>query len=218
MALACENIEEQLADAEAKGIRLIDKTREVANNAAAQRDDHVVARELLFGRALEKLGVGCWVLALLAGLKGRNAHGQPGLFQPLLDGRQEQRADVRAGDDECALGLRGDRLRDGADLLQEKGADVHLIGVCRIDVERVCRGCHDAVLCRVVGVCCSRGYSPRGLEIAERIARIRSIVASNSSHVRACGPSDQAFAGSSCTSISSASAPAAQAASAIGPT
>ncbi len=26
MALACENIEEQLADAEAKGIRLIDKT------------------------------------------------------------------------------------------------------------------------------------------------------------------------------------------------
>ena len=26
MALACENIEEQLADAEAKGLRLIDKT------------------------------------------------------------------------------------------------------------------------------------------------------------------------------------------------
>ena len=60
-----------------------------------------------FGRALEKLGVGCWVLSLLAGLKGRNAHGQPGLFQPLLDGRQEQRADVRVGDDEVRAGPEG---------------------------------------------------------------------------------------------------------------
>ena len=35
MALACENIEEQLADAEAKGIRLIDKTPQ-----RGPRNDH----------------------------------------------------------------------------------------------------------------------------------------------------------------------------------
>ena len=40
MALACENIEEQLADAEAKGIRLIDKTHSPMQAQKSKSNNH----------------------------------------------------------------------------------------------------------------------------------------------------------------------------------
>ena len=112
------------------------KAGDVPGDAAPERDDDIGARELGDGHELEDLLEGVQALSCLTGLERVGEDLVAGILEARSDGLFVKRTHIGVGDDDGALAA-GGRARDGADLFQEKGTDMHLVGARRVDIENI---------------------------------------------------------------------------------
>ena len=110
------------------------KASHVAYNAAAECHDHVGARELVLGHKLQDVDVGLGALVGLAGLEGADTHRIARSLQALLNGHLVERAHVGVCHNDGARSA-GGGADERARLLQQKRADVHLVGACGVDID-----------------------------------------------------------------------------------